>query len=207
MKKFLMAKLISLMLLGTCSGLSVEQLAKVEQVATAIARTEGFYVKGTIPNRLHNPGDIKSRHRDAYPGQTGLYHGYVVFKNDKAGWRVLENQITAIVDGESTKYTQEMTFAQIAKVYATSPQWPKTFCKILQISPDETFKQFMEGNRNVNTTLQTGPPINREEYIYDYVVRRDSPVPTDSDILSEMQTGTSAWSQEQPSVYGGLVTP
>jgi hypothetical protein len=188
-------------------SLSVEQLAKVEQMAYAIARTEGFFQKGSLPNRLHNPGDIKSSLSNAYPGQVGLYRGYVKFVSDRAGWRVLENQITAIVLDESKEYTRSMTFGEIAKVYATSPQWPKTLCKILQISPDETFKQFMEGNRNVNTTLQTGPPINREEYIYDYVVRRDSPVPTDSDILSEMQTGTSAWSQEQPSVYGGLVTP
>jgi hypothetical protein len=145
MRKFLMAKLVSLMLIGTAwagTGLSVEQLAKVEQVATAIARTEGFFKKGTLPNRLHNPGDIKSLRRDAYPGQTGLYHGYVVFKNDKAGWRVLENQITAIVLDESKEYTRSMTFGEIAKVYAASPQWPKTFCKILQISPDMTFNEY-----------------------------------------------------------------
>jgi hypothetical protein len=144
MKKFLMAKLISLMLLGTCSGLSVEQLAKVEQVATAIARTEGFFKKGTLPNRLHNPGDIKSLRRDAYPGQTGLYHGYVVFRNDRAGWRVLENQIIAVVTDESKEYKRSMTFGQIAKVYAASPQWPKTFCKILRVSPDMTFNEYFD---------------------------------------------------------------
>jgi hypothetical protein len=145
MKKFLMAKLVSLVLVGTAwgaTGLSVEQLAKVEKMATAIARTEGFFKKGTLPNRLHNPGDIKSTLANAYPGQIGLYHGYVKFVSDKAGWNILENQIIAIVLGESAKYTQEMTFGEIAKVYAASPQWPKTFCTILQVTPDETFEEF-----------------------------------------------------------------
>jgi hypothetical protein len=142
-----MAKLVSLLLIGTAwagSGLSFNQLEKAEKMAVAIARTEGFYVKGSLPNRLHNPGDIKSSIKNAYPGQTGLYHGYVVFKNDRAGWRVLENQIIAIVTGESKRYTQEMTFAQIAKVYAASPQWPKTFCKILQVTPNETFQEYFD---------------------------------------------------------------
>jgi hypothetical protein len=115
---------------------------KVEELACAMARTEGWMVSGSLPNRLHNPGDIRSRLKNAYPGQIGLYHGYVIFRNDRAGWRVLEDQIIAIVTGESKRYVQGMTFAQIAKVYAASPQWPKTFCKILHISPQLTFQEY-----------------------------------------------------------------
>jgi len=158
MKKFLMAKLVSVMLMGTAAamtGLSVEQLAKVEQVATAIARTEGFFRPGTLPNRLHNPGDFRSLRRDAYPGQVGLYHGYVRFSSDKAGWRVLENQITAIVLDKSKKYQRSMTFGQIAKVYAASPQWPKTFCKILQISPSMTVNEYFNLPPRILFTQET----------------------------------------------------
>jgi hypothetical protein len=144
MKKFLISKLVSLLLIGSAAGMSVEQLAKVEKMATAIARTEGFYKKGTIPNRLHNPGDIMSSLTHAYPGQVGLFHHYVVFKSDRAGWTVLENQIISIINAESTRYTQAMTFAQIAKVYAASPNWVKTFCTILQISPSLTFQEYFE---------------------------------------------------------------
>jgi hypothetical protein len=140
MKKFLMAKLVSLLLLGTAWA---QYNPKVTQMATAIARTEGWMVPGSIPNRYHNPGDIRSSIRNAYPGQIGLArHGYVIFKSNAWGWAALEKQIQMIIDGESKHFDQSMTFAQIAKVYAASPQWPKTFCKILQISPQLTFQEY-----------------------------------------------------------------
>ena len=140
MKKLILLKLVSLLLVGTAHA----QMDKVAKFATAIARTEGFYVKGSLPNRLANPGDIRSKKRHAYPGQIGLYHGYVVFKNAAWGWAALERQIWLIVNGDSKKYTQDMTMLQIAKVYAASPQWPKTLCKILRISPTLTFEEYFE---------------------------------------------------------------
>ena len=133
---------VSLMLLGSASSMTAEQYAKVEKMATAVARTEGFYVKNSLPNRLCNPGDIKSTLKNAYPGQVGLYHGYAVFKSDYYGWSALIGQIRRIIDGTSRMYTQDMTFAQIAKVYAASPQWLKTLCKILQVTPDMTLNEF-----------------------------------------------------------------
>lgn len=115
---------------------------QTQQFVTAVARTEGFFVKGTLPARLHNPGDIRSSRPHAYTGQVGLYHGYAVFRNDRAGWAALTSQIQRVIDGTSTQYNQAMTFAQIAKIYATSPQWPKTLCKILKISPQLTLEEY-----------------------------------------------------------------
>lgn len=138
MKKFILMKLVSLLLVGTAHA----QVDKLQDFAHAIARTEGFYAKGSLPNRLHNPGDIRSRLRHAYPGQVGLYHGYVIFKNDQSGWFALYTQIQKVIHGTSRFYTQGMTMAQIAKVYATSPQWPRTLCKILKITPATTFEEY-----------------------------------------------------------------
>lgn len=118
---------------------------RVEKFAQAIGRTEGFYVKGTKPNRYHNPGDIRSRKDRAYPGQMGRdKFGYVIFKNDAAGWSALRRQVWKIIDGDSSSYHQSMTLRQIARVYAASPQWRKTFCKILRQSPDATFEELFE---------------------------------------------------------------
>jgi hypothetical protein len=139
MRKFLLLKLVSLMLIGTCHGLT-----KIDALAHAIARTEGFYIKGTIPNRLHNPGDITSSLPHAYEGQTRTYRGYAVFKSDTYGWAALKGQIAKVIDGSSTKYTSDMTFAQIAKVYAQDPRWGRTVCKILQISPSLTFAEYFD---------------------------------------------------------------
>lgn len=140
MKRLLILKMMSLLLVGTAHA----QVDKVAKFANAIARTEGFYIKGTVPNRLHNPGDITARRRDAYPGQVGLYRGYVVFKRDSYGWAALRDQIQRVIDGTSTKYTQEMTFARIAKVYAQDSRWGKTVCKLLKIEPSTTFEEYFE---------------------------------------------------------------
>lgn len=149
MKRLLMLKLVALLLVGTAHA----QMDKVAKFATAIARTEGFFVKGTIPNRYHNPGDIRAEKLHVYPGQVGLSkRGYVIFKNDAWGWAALERQIQKVIDGTSTKYTQDMTMLQIAKVYAASPQWPKTLCKILRISPRLTFQEYFDLAPRVNVT-------------------------------------------------------
>jgi hypothetical protein len=141
MKKLFLMKLVSLMLVGTAWG----QLGKVSQLATAIARTEGFYVKGTIPNRLHNPGDIRAKSKTAYAGQVGLSkRGYVIFKNDAWGWSALEKQIERVMDGTSGVYNPDMTFRQIAKHYATDPRWVQNVCKILKVSPRTTFSEFFD---------------------------------------------------------------
>ena len=142
LKRFVIAKLLGLLLVGTCWAQQSDIDKKVARLARAIARTEGFYVKKSLPNRLHNPGDIRSRLAHAYEGQTGLYHGYVVFRSDQFGWQALYQQIHRVLDDDSAYYNREMTFAQIAKVYAASPQWPKTLCKILQISPQLTFDEY-----------------------------------------------------------------
>ena len=78
-------------------GCTVSQ--KVEALARTIARAEGFFIKKTLPNRLHNPGDITVS-AVKYPGQIGSYRGYAVFKNDRYGWLALKAQIQKIIDGE-----------------------------------------------------------------------------------------------------------
>src|SRR5260370_1046764 len=139
MKKFLILKIAFVLLVGTCHA----QLGKVSQLATAIARSEGFYVKGSVPNRYHNPGDITTSKSHVYPGQVGVSkRGYAIFKNDAWGWAALEKQIQRVIDGTSTKYTQEMTFARIARIYAQDPRWGKRVCRILKIDTQMTFAEY-----------------------------------------------------------------
>jgi hypothetical protein len=140
--KFLVV-LIGIWLLAVGLGHCETQQEQVHTFARAIARTEGFFVRGTIPNRLHNPGDIMTSLPHAYPGQVGIYKHYAVFKSDAWGWAALERQIQRVIDGSSTKYSQDMTMVQIAKVYAENwSYWGKTVCKILKISPQLTFQEY-----------------------------------------------------------------
>lgn len=119
--------------------------ATVQQVSKAIARAEGFYVNGSVPNRCHNPADIRASKTAHYAGQVGLdHHGYVIFKNDTAGWAALEYQINRIVAGNSKFYSVNMTLLQLSKKYATSPTWAKNVSKNLGVTPATTIAVILD---------------------------------------------------------------
>jgi hypothetical protein len=103
-----------------------EPSTKIEQFAHAIARAEGFYRKGTIPNRYHNPGDLKAVKGFTYPGQVGIGKGrHVIFANYTAGWNALYHQIHKMLAGDS-HYSPSMTIEQVARKYAGNwRQWSR----------------------------------------------------------------------------------
>jgi hypothetical protein len=116
-----------------------------QQLMKAIAKAEGFEVKGAVPTRYHNPGDIRASHGVKYPGQVGLNkHGYVIFKNDRFGWDAMQSQLDKIINGESKFYSVNMTLRQFAKCYATSPLWVKNVAKNLGVTPNTTLAEILD---------------------------------------------------------------
>jgi len=156
-----MRKFLTLLLLFVASLCQAQTKDRVQDLAKAIAKAEGFGRKGTLPSRLHNPGDLLSRSFHAYPGQIGLYHHYVVFRNDTAGWAALRHQIEKVISGESKYYTVNLTFKQFSKKYATSPVWVKNVTKILSISINTPLWEFLDV-APVVTTKTTLPNLWEE---------------------------------------------
>lgn len=139
MKKFLVT-----FLLLTASALG--QSPKVEALAHAIAKAEGFYVKGSLPNRLHNPGDIRAT-GIYYPGQIGRNkNGYAIFADDSSGFAVLHRQIQRIADGQS-QYSMHLTFAAFARRYVGGPgwvEWTRIVTRALAVTPGTTLEYYLE---------------------------------------------------------------
>ncbi len=108
-----------------------------QALARAIAKAEGFYTKGTKPQRFHNPGDIRASKGVHYPGQRGIdRQGYVIFKNDRAGFDALESLIDRIIAGDSKFYTVNSTLRDLSRKYATSPTWMRNVSKALHCEPN-----------------------------------------------------------------------
>ncbi len=108
-----------------------------QALARAIAKAEGFYTKGTKPQRFHNPGDIRASKGVHYPGQRGIdRQGYVIFKNDRAGFDALESLIDRIIAGDSKFYTVNSTLRDLSRKYATSPTWIRNVSKALRCEPN-----------------------------------------------------------------------
>ena len=109
---------------------------RIDDLAKAIAKAEGCYIKGTIPNRYHNCGDLKLVKGWRYPGQVGVGKGgHVIFKNDKYGWEALRHQIEKIIAGDSKFYNVNLTIKQLGKKYATSSLWAKNVAHNLGATP------------------------------------------------------------------------
>ena len=57
-----------------------------------IARSEGFYKRGSLPNRLHNPGSL------VYARQHGAVHhrsGFAQFATNQEGFEALDRYVSS----------------------------------------------------------------------------------------------------------------
>lgn len=139
--RLLVLKLVSLCLVGTCWAQN-----KTVEFSHAIARAEGFYQAGTLPARYHNPGDLKVRAGEKYPGQVGVGKaGHVIFRNNQCGWWALYHQVDKIMTGDSRFYTPQMTLTDVAHRYAGNwRRWAQNVAHNLGVPPSTTLQEFFD---------------------------------------------------------------
>src|SRR5882724_6192523 len=90
----------------------------VWNVCRAIARAEGANVQGDNPDRLNNPGDI-SDGAATYGSENHSGSSVTKFPDKQTGWKWLYDKINnAFVMGQSHKYSPNMTWTQVAQVWA-----------------------------------------------------------------------------------------
>ncbi len=83
------------------------------KLAQLIAQEEGFNVEGSLPNRDHNPGDLRHSPHSSHPA--GDPDGIGVIATDAAGWADLERQLELYAD-------RGLTLAQMVAEYAPSTE-------------------------------------------------------------------------------------
>lgn len=91
--------------------------AAMRDLAIAISHAEGFAVRGSIPQRANNPGDL------VVPGWTGAKlgdQGISVFNSPTDGWNHLYKQLSLMASGRSRVYTPDMTFAEIGATWTAT---------------------------------------------------------------------------------------
>lgn len=85
------------------------QPALINAIAAAIARMEGFFKAGSIAQRNHNPGNLRSW------GKMPIVGGYAQFATDEDGWRALRRQVQKNIERGLNLYE---FFGGKKKVYA-----------------------------------------------------------------------------------------
>jgi len=110
--------------------------------AQAIATAEGFWTPGTIPNRAHNPGDLKL-------GGSTLGEGITVYDDDDQGWAALYGQLDRIARNRSRYYEPSMTIAQMSRVWVGdapgAANWARNVADALGVSVDVPISNWLIG--------------------------------------------------------------
>ena len=114
---------------------------KVQNVAQAIARAEGFYIPGSLGARSNNPGNLKV---SGYPTQPG---GITIFPSADAGWSALYRQLEIIRTGQSAYYSLSTTLRQMGQRWTATAHeqfaWASNVARTLGVSVDTQLAQVL----------------------------------------------------------------
>ncbi len=116
--------------------------AAADALAQAIARAEGYFVPGSLPARINNPGDLELGDRG-----NGVTNGKTHYPSPFAGWEALRSETTMILAGKSHYIKPSMPLSQVAEVYTghdNAPAWADIVAKAIGITPDATLQSFLD---------------------------------------------------------------
>lgn len=114
------------------TGVSAD--SRIERMARAIAKAEGFGLANAIPTIRHNPGNIRNT---APPYEIRWY------ASDAEGWAALYRQVARMLAGSSL-YPSTWTIEQVAARYtgeAAYMNWARIVASELNVSTKTIFSQ------------------------------------------------------------------
>lgn len=120
-------------------GLPIVPSTAAQKIAKAIARAEGFYAQGSLPQRANNPGNLE-RGDIGY----GMISGKTIYPSPGQGWNALYAQVQAMLDGSSQYYDPTMTISDIAPIYTgndNSISWAQNVADSLGVDVDTPIGQ------------------------------------------------------------------
>src|ERR1700676_248120 len=109
-------------------------------LAELIAKREGFYVEGSIPQRFHNPGDLRHSPHSSHDPSTPNAIGQI--DTDADGWTDLDRQLQLFAD-------RGLTLGQMVAIYAPAADNNDTagyiayLCAGLNCTPDTLIKDLL----------------------------------------------------------------
>ncbi len=123
---------------------------RIKSLALAIAHAEGYFTNGSVPQRAHNPGDIK------VPNWTGPRtgdEGIPILASDTVdepleragGWWHLYHQLWLIDQSKSHVYTLDMTIEQMGAKWTDTQadDWARNVAGFLGVDVSTTLRQIL----------------------------------------------------------------
>jgi hypothetical protein len=116
----------------------------IQKFAQAIAREEGFYVTGSVPQHANNPADLTD---DGNIGngviQTGGPDGaaITIYSNVVDGWSALYRKLRRIFAGASEVYLLDMSLTQMGMKWSGTETWGNNVASELGVSSATTLAE------------------------------------------------------------------
>lgn len=92
------------------------------------------------PQRNNNPGDVKAGGLSDSLAVGQDAQGHLIFPDATTGFKALTADLTAKINGGSKYLPANPTIAQLGKVYAEDPNWPKKVAMMLGVGVDTPTK-------------------------------------------------------------------
>jgi hypothetical protein len=108
---------------------------RVQRIAQAIARAEGYGVVAAIPTVRNNPGNIRD---NSLPGSP-----IATYPSAAAGWAALYAQVSKMLAGSSL-YPRGWTLEQVAQRYtgeAAYMNWARNVARFLNVPTSIVFSE------------------------------------------------------------------
>jgi hypothetical protein len=116
---------------------------KVQAIAQAIAKAEGFGPSGAIPTKCNNPGDLCLGDFGLGTITSSGGEKITVFSSVQDGWNHLYSQIQMWINGTSKYINPQMTWAQIGMKYAGAPIWAINVARNLGVDVNSTLADYL----------------------------------------------------------------
>ena len=127
----------------------------IQAFAMAIAKAEGFYADGSVPQRAKNPGDLTD------DGDVG--NGFIetsgpmgakitIYSTVEDGWAALVKKVARMLNGASHVYTLDLTIMEVGIKYAGSSAWARNVAASLNVKTTTTLAEYAGSATDTNET-------------------------------------------------------
>ena len=120
-------------------GYSDEQIK--ESLGFSMVGGDTKTAQGNLPQRNLNPGNIKKGGIADSLSIGSDIQGHLMFPDEQTGFKAMEMDLQAKINGQSKYLPANPTLAQLGKVYAEDKTWADKVAKILGVSSSTSTKQ------------------------------------------------------------------
>lgn len=116
----------------------------IPSFAQAIARAEGFFIKGSVPARINNPGDLELGNIGF-----GTVAGKTIYPTFEWGVLALYHELDLILTNKSKVYNTSMTFSQMSVLWTgnnNSMGWASSVAQNLNVFPGTTIQSWVNNH-------------------------------------------------------------